>query len=264
MNPSLRFAACSAALSDRPWTVVQDLLVQNPDRVGTREIDFLVIDPTRGMLVIEVKGGDYRFDATNGWHRRVGHQVRPRWTRRAQAGDRRDVCARQCARVAGAPRQGASAVSPPAGSSRHPDIEIRADSLPPDAQGHVLDSRVTNDPARLLADIEDLFDALAARIPRSRAAPIRAFLSWSRVSIVPETRTRLGVRNEIRQARAIETDSLRPVRAIVDAAHEIDRLHVRGFPEPERPTRRFAARPTITRTVCARSYFVTTFHLRRR
>ena len=62
--PELAFRKyLEAALADTPWIVVQNLLVQDSDRVGSREIDFLVIDPQRGMIVIEVKGGDYRFDA---------------------------------------------------------------------------------------------------------------------------------------------------------------------------------------------------------
>ena len=229
-EPELAFRRMlEAALVERPWTVVQNLLVQDPDRVGTREIDFLVIDPTRGMLVIEVKGGDYRFDPTNGWHRRVGTQIR------------RDG--------RGAPKQAIAAmyalVNLLASQALHdkthppylhgwliatPDIEIRADSLPPDAQGHVLDSRVSNEPARLLANIEDLFNALAARYPEVTCGADSCVPELVARHILPETRTRLGVRDEIRQARAIETDILRPVRSIIDAAHAIDRLHVRGFP----------------------------------
>ena len=59
-EPELVFRKClEAALADTPWIVIQNLVVQAPDRVGSREIDFLVIDPERGMVVIEVKGGNY-------------------------------------------------------------------------------------------------------------------------------------------------------------------------------------------------------------
>ena len=76
-QPELVFRALlEEALADTSWTVIQNLLVQDPDRVGTREIDFLVIDPTRGMIVIEVKGGDYRFSAEHGWHRVVRDEIR--------------------------------------------------------------------------------------------------------------------------------------------------------------------------------------------
>lgn len=229
-EPELAFRRMlEIALADQPWIVVQNLLVQDPDRVGTREIDFLVIDPERGMLVIEVKGGDYRFDPTNGWHRRVGTQVR----RDGRGAPKQAIAAMYALVHLLASQALHDKTHPPylhGWLVATPDIEIRADSLPPDAQGHVLDSRVVSDPTRLLANIEDLFAALAARYPNVVCGADSCVHQLVTRHILPETRTRLGVRDEIRQARAIETDILRPVRSIIDAAHAIDRLHVRGFP----------------------------------
>jgi len=44
------------------------------DRTTLREgeADFVVVDPDRGFLVLEVKGGDVRYEpASHGWYRRL-------------------------------------------------------------------------------------------------------------------------------------------------------------------------------------------------
>jgi hypothetical protein len=229
-EPELLFRRqLEAALADRPWLVIQNLLVQAPDRVGTREIDFLVIDPARGMVVIEVKGGDYRFSPVDGWHRVVRGEVRPD----GPGAPRQAIGAMYALVQALATHALHNARRPPylhGWLVALPDAEIDATTLPPDAVGHVLDARRCHAPARLLADIEDLLASLALHYPDVACGEDSCVPALVERHMLPWTRARLSVRDEIRSARVVETDVLRPIRTIMDACLGIDRLSVRGYP----------------------------------
>lgn len=217
------------ALADRPWIVVQNLLVQAPDRIGTREIDFLVIDPARGMIVIEVKGGEYRFSPADGWHRVVRGTVRPD----APGAPRQAIGAMYALVQALAAHALHNARRPPylhGWLVALPDAEVEAATLPTDATGHVLDARRCHDPARLLADIEDLFTSLALHYPEVACGADSCVPALVERHMLPWTRARLSVRDEIRAARVVESDALRPIRTIMDACDGIDRISVRGYP----------------------------------
>ncbi len=229
-EPELAFRKhLEIALADKPWIVVQNLLVQDDNRVGSREIDFLVIDPQRGMIVIEVKGGDYRFDAENGWHRRVRDEIRP---------DNK-----------GAPKQAIGAMyalvrslaSSALHSAKNPpylhswlvvlvDADVEQATLPTDAQWHLVDARGCRNAAGLLANLEDLFESARAQFEHVVCGEESCVGQLAARHILPSMRTRLGVRSEIANARVIETDVLRPLRSIMDAVHGIDRLMVDGYP----------------------------------
>jgi len=218
-----------AALADKSWMVIQNLVVQSDDRVGSREIDFLVIDPERGFVVIEVKGGDYRYEPEIGWFRKVGDDKR--------LDDR------------GAPKQATGAmyhlVNYLASRLLHPrsrppylhgwlvalpETEIKQSTLPTEAQGHVLDSKTCCDAAKLCANIDDLLDALAREFEHVPIGEQSNMPEIARQYILPTMHARFAIRDQITNARVIENDLLRPVRLIMDAAHEIDRLQVRGYP----------------------------------
>ncbi len=219
------------ALADKPWIVIQNLVVQAMDRVGSREIDFLVIDPTRGFVVIEVKGGDYQFSPRFGWHRPTGDTEKPELFKR------------------GAPKQASTAmfhlVNYLAARLLHdaarppylhgwlvalPDAEIQQSTLPPEAQGHVLDAKHCRDPQRLAADIDDLLSALAANFANVVCGEDSCMGEVTHRHILPSMQVRFAVRDDIRHARVIENDAMRPVRLVMDAAHEMNRLLVRGGP----------------------------------
>ena len=219
------------ALADKPWIVIQNLVVQAFDRVGSREIDFLVIDPHRGMVVIEVKGGDYQFSPRFGWHRPTEDPDHP------------EVFTR------GAPKQASTAMfhlvnyiaarllhDPARPPYLHgwlvalPDAEIKQSTLPPEAQGHVIDAKHCRDPQRLAADIDDLLGALALKFGSVVCGEESCMGEITRQHILPSMHVRFAVRDDIRHARTIENDAMRPVRLIMDAAHEMDRLLVRGHP----------------------------------
>lgn len=218
-----------AALEGKPWFVLQNLVVQAPDRVGCREIDFLVIDPERGFIVIEVKGGDYRFTPELGWFRQVEDDARP---------DSPGVAKQASGAMYHLVRFIASKILHPV--PRPPylhgwlaalvDAEVVSDSLPPEAQGHVLDAKRCRDAGRLLADIEDLFSALAATYPHVACGPDSCMGEVTTRHLLHAMRSRLAVRDEIRNRRIVEHELLRPVRGIMDAAHGIDRLLVEGYP----------------------------------
>jgi hypothetical protein len=218
-----------AALADKPWLVIQNLVVQAPDRVGCREIDFLVIDPERGFVVIEVKGGDYRFDPEIGWFRQVDDQSRP---------DSPGVAKQAVGAMHHLVRFLASKLlhSPARPPYLHGwlaalvDAEAVGSTIPPEAQGHVLDAKLCRDPERLLANIEDLFAALAANYPLVVCGPESCMREVAERHLLHGMRSRLAVRDEIRNRRIVEHDLLRPVRGIVEAAHAMDRLLVEGFP----------------------------------
>jgi hypothetical protein len=219
------------ALADKPWIVIQNLVVQAFDRVGSREIDFLVIDPRRGMVVIEVKGGDYQFSPRFGWHRPTDDPDDP------------EVFTR------GAPKQASTAmfhlVNYIAARLLHdasrppylhgwlvalPDAEIKQSTLPPEAQGHVIDAKHCRDPQRLAADIDDLLGALELKFGSVVCGEDSCMGEITRQHILPSMQVRFAVRDDIRHARTIENDAMRPVRLVMDAAHEMDRLLVRGHP----------------------------------
>lgn len=217
------------ALADAPWIVVQNLLIQDPYRIGTREIDFLVIDPTRGMITIEVKGGDYRFHPDHGWHRRVRDEIR-RDERGApkQANDSMFALVRALASHA--------LHSPQRPPYLHGwllalvDADIDKNSLPPDAHGRVIDAPRCRDPAQLLSDIESQFELMRLGFPDVVCGQDSCVGDLVRRHILPETRSRLGVRDEIQNARVIETDVLRPIRGVMEAVHDMDRLAIEGYP----------------------------------
>ena len=229
-EPELVLRRClETALADKPWLVIQNLLVQAPDRVGCREIDFLVVDPERGMIVIEVKGGDYRYTAEHGWYRQVDDEKR--------------------IDKAGAVKQCHSAMyhlvkfistkifhDP----SRPPylhgwlvalvDAEVQQTSLAPEAQGHVIDAKHCRDPIRLAADIEDLFAALQLNFSNVTCGEDSCMGEIAREILLPTMKTRFAVRDEIRNAQIVESEVMRPVRLIMDAVQDMDRLLVRGYP----------------------------------
>ena len=228
--PELAFRRhLEVALADRPWIVIQNLVVQAPDRVGTREIDFLVIDPERGFIVIEVKGGNYRHDHEFGWFREVDGKRRidkPGAAKQAIGAMYHLVhflAARLLHQVAKPPYLHGWLVA-------LPDAEIRADSIPPEAQGHVIDAKQCREPARLLANIEDLFGALQTAYPTVPCGGESCMREVARHHILPTMQVRFSVRDEIRNTRVIENDLLRPLRMVMDAAREMDRLLVRGYP----------------------------------
>ena len=218
-----------AALHDLPWVVIQNLVVQESDRVGMREIDFLVIDPTRGMIVIEVKGGLYGYSRELGWHRKSGGGVEQfRTGALQQATSAMHILVRTVAT-----RRLHDSVHPPylhSACVALPDAMIVQDTLPLEAQGRVLDSRACADPTRLHALLEDYFAALAQRyteVPCGEDSEMRAILDEV---LLPEAQARRAIRTEISNSVLVERDTLRPLRSIVETAQEIDRIRVRGFP----------------------------------
>jgi hypothetical protein len=228
--PELAFRRhLEVALADRPWIVVQNLVVQAPDRVGTREIDFLVIDPERGFIVIEVKGGNYRHEHDTGWFREVEGKRRidkPGAVKQAIGAMYHLVhflASKLFHQVAKPPYLHGWLVA-------LPDAEIRADTLPPEAQGHVLDAKHCREPERLLANIEDMFVALQTAYPTVDCGERSCMGDVTRQFILPAMQVRFSVRDEIRNTRVIENDLLRPLRMVMDAASEMDRLLVRGYP----------------------------------
>jgi hypothetical protein len=229
-EPELVFRKClEAALSDTPWIVIQNLVVQAPDRVGSREIDFLVIDPERGMVVIEVKGGNYRWVPELGWSRRVGDEERI--DRGGVVKQARTAMFHLVKTLAG------RMLHDP---SRPPylhgwlvalvDADVRADSLPPEATDHVLDAKHCRDPERLRANIDDMLVALQMTYPDVPCGEASCMGEVTRRYLLPSMQSRFSVRSEIHNARLMENESLRPVRLVMDAADELDRLQVRGHP----------------------------------
>jgi hypothetical protein len=228
-EPELVMRKClEDALADKPWIVVQNLLVQDPDAVGTRELDFVVIDPERGLLIIEVKGGDYRHSPEHGWHRFVRGDIR--------FGDREP------------PQQAISAMyalvralaSYGSHDERHPpylhgwflaliDAHVDFGTVPLSARNHILGASQCRDPARLLRELEEMFVALAAKypeVPQGERSPMRRIVDRH---ILPTMKSALYVRDEIMNARVVEHDVMRPVRGIVDATHRLDRVQIEGF-----------------------------------
>jgi hypothetical protein len=217
------------ALADRPWLVLQNLVVQAPDRVGCREIDFLVIDPERGFIVIEVKGGDYRHAPDIGWFRQVDG---------ARRADSPGVAKQASGAMFHLVRFISSKIFHPV--PRPPyhhgwlaalvDAEVQQSTVPPEAEGHVLDAKHCRDPKRLHDNIEDLFAALGTTFPHVVCGPDSCMREVAERHLLPAMRSRLAVRDEIRNRRVVEYELLRPVRSIVDAAHGIDRLFIEGYP----------------------------------
>lgn len=229
-EPELVFRRClEAALADRPWIVLQNLVVQAPDRVGCREIDFLVVDPERGFLVIEVKGGDYRHAPERGWFRQVDGHARP---------DSPGVAKQASGAMFHLVRFIASKLLHPV--PRPPyhhgwlaalvDAEVQQSTVPPEAEGHVLDAKHCRDPKRLHDDLEDMFAALASVFPHVVCGPDSCMREVTERHLLPAMRSRVAVRDEIRNRRIVEHELLRPVRGIVEAADGIDRLFVEGYP----------------------------------
>jgi two-component system OmpR family response regulator len=175
-EPELAMRKClEDALADRPWIVVQNLLVQDPDKVGTRELDFVVIDPDRGLVTIEVKGGQCGFDASHGWHRVVRDE------RRALD---RDASSQAISSTRALVRALAYHGSH---DDRHPpylhgwflalvDTHVDFNTIPLSARHHVIGATQCRNPAKLLRDLEDMFSALAAKypeVPVGAASPMR-------------------------------------------------------------------------------------------
>ncbi|MCE2884440.1 MAG: ATP-binding domain-containing protein [Planctomycetaceae bacterium] len=228
-EPELVMRAClEEALADRPWIVIQNLLVQDPDSIGTRELDFVVIDPDRGLIVIEVKGGDYRFDAENGWHRRVRGEVR-QFDRDAPS----QAVSSMHALVRALAHYGSH-------DERRPpylhgwflalvDAHVDFDTVPISARKHVLSANHCRSAPRLRAEIDEMFEALARRfpdVPLGEASPMRRIVSRH---ILPSMKSALYVSDEIANARVVEHDVMRPVRGIVDATSRLDRVNIEGY-----------------------------------
>jgi hypothetical protein len=244
-QPELVFRALlEKALADTSWTVIQNLLVQDPDRVGTREIDFLVIDPTRGMIVIEVKGGDYRFSAEHGWHRvvrdkiRIDHRGAPK-----QAVGSMHALVRAMSKHAMHDAKkppylhgwlvalvDAEVLPEPTRKHALKDEDAPDEALPLEIREHILDAAKCRNPAVLRGEIESLFQALAQRYPEMPLGAESCVAQLVARFLLPSTRTQLGVRDEIGNARLVESDFLRPVRSIMNAAHGIDRVSIDGYP----------------------------------
>lgn len=228
-EPELVMRRClEEALADRPWLVIQNLLVQDPDSVGTRELDFVVVDPTRGLLTVEVKGGDFRYSPEHGWHRDVRGEIR---THEREA-----------------PQQAVSAmyalVRALAGYGNHDerrppylhgwflalvDAHVDFATIPISARNHLLGAAQCRNPTKLLRDLESMFEALAARypeVPLGERSPMRRIVERH---VLPTMRSALYVRDEIMNARVVEHDVMRPVRGIVDATLRLDRVQIEGF-----------------------------------
>jgi hypothetical protein len=228
-EPELVMRAClEEALADRSWIVIQNLLVQDPDSIGTRELDFVVIDPDRGLIVIEVKGGDYRFDAENGWHRRVRGEVR-QFDRDAPS----QAVSSMHALVRALAHYGSH-------DERRPpylhgwflalvDAHVDFDTIPISARKHILSANHCRNAPRLRTEIDEMFEALARRFPEvpvGEASPMRRIVSRH---ILPSMKSALYVSDEITNARVVEHDVMRPVRGIVDATSRLDRVNIEGY-----------------------------------
>ena len=228
-EPELVMRKClEGALADKPWIVIQNLLVQDPDAVGTRELDFVVIDPDRGLLIIEVKGGDFRYSPEHGWYRDVRGAVR---THEREA-----------------PQQAISAMyalvralaSYGSHDERYPpylhgwflalvDSHVDFNTVPLSVRNHLIGASQCRNPAKLRRDLEEMFEALSAKypeVPQGTRSPMRRIVERH---IVPTMRSALYVRDEIMNARVIEHDVMRPVRGIVDATYRLDRVQIEGF-----------------------------------
>ena len=202
--------------------------MQDPDKVGTRELDFVVIDPDRGLVTIEVKGGECGFDASHGWHRVVRDE------RRALD---RDASSQAISSTRALVRALAFHGSH---DDRHPpylhgwflalvDTHVDFSTIPISARHHVIGAAQCRNPVKLLRDLEDMFSALAARypeVPVGAASPMRRIVDRH---ILPTMKSALYVRDEIMNARVVEHDVMRPVRGIVDATYRLDRVQIEGF-----------------------------------
>ena len=228
-EPELVMRKClEDALSDKPWIVVQNLLVQDPDSVGTRELDFVVIDPDRGLLCIEVKGGDFRHTPEHGWHREVRGEIRTHEREAPQ-----QAISAMYALVRALANYGSH-------DERHPpylhgwflalvDAHVDFNSIPISVRNHLLGAAQCRKPARLAQDLEEMFAALAARypeVPMGARSPMRKIVDRH---ILPMMKSALYVRDEISNARVVEHDVMRPVRGIVDASYRLGRLQVEGY-----------------------------------
>ncbi|MFM7051199.1 MAG: NERD domain-containing protein [Planctomycetota bacterium] len=228
-EPELVMRAClEEALAERPWIVVQNLLVQDPDSVGTRELDFVIIDPERGMLVIEVKGGDFRYSPEHGWHRDVRGEIRTHEREAPQ-----QAISAMYALVRALATYGSH-------DDRRPpylhgwflalvDAHVDFNTVPLNARNHLLGAAQCRNPARLLRILEEMFAALAEKypeVPVGERSPVRRIVDRH---ILPLMRSALYVRDEISNARLVEHDVMRPVRAIVDATHRLDRVQIEGY-----------------------------------
>lgn len=66
------------ALTEPSWHVFYNLRFHlDASGTRTREIDFVVLHPDRGCLLIEVKGGEYVHDSTRGWCRVYRKELQP-------------------------------------------------------------------------------------------------------------------------------------------------------------------------------------------
>lgn len=228
-EPELVMRKClEDALVDRPWFVVQNLLVQDPDSVGTRELDFVVIDPQRGLIVIEVKGGDLRFTPEHGWHRDVRGEIRTHEREAPQ-----QAISGMYALVRALANYGSH-------DERRPpylhgwflalvDAHVDFNTVPLNVRNHLLSATQCRNPVKLLRDIEEMFTALAAKypdVPVGERSPMRRIVDRH---IIPVMKSALYVRDEISNARIVEHDVMRPVRGIVDASYRLDRLQVEGY-----------------------------------
>jgi hypothetical protein len=228
-EPELVMRKClDDALADRPWIVVQNLLVQDPDKVGTRELDFVVIDPDRGLVTIEVKGGECGFDAEHGWHRVVREE------RRALD---RDAPSQAISSTRALVRALAHYGSH---DDRYPpylhgwflalvDTHVDFNTIPMSARNHLLGAAQCRNPAKLFRELENMFEALVRKypeVPLGERSPMRRIVEKH---ILPTMKSALYVRDEIMNARVVEHDVMRPVRGIVDAAHRLDRVQIEGF-----------------------------------
>lgn len=228
-EPELVMRAClERALADKPWVVVQNLLVQDPDGIGTREIDFMVVDPERGFIAIEVKGGDCQFNAELGWHRVV--RGTPRSFGReppAQALSSMYALVRALQAVSG--REGQEPQYLHGWFLALVDAHVDFQTIPMSARNHVLHANHCRRAEKLLAEIETAFTRLAERhplVPSGRNSPMRRLLEKH---ILPTMKSALHVRDEITNARVVEHDVMRPVRGIIDAAHKLDRVQIEGY-----------------------------------
>lgn len=216
------------ALRDRPWIVIQNLLVQDPDGVGTREIDFMVVDPERGFIIIEVKGGDVGFDAERGWHRMVRDKARL-FDRDPPTQAIGSMYALVRALQSAAGREDKDPHYLHGWFVALVDAHVDFQKIPLSARNHVLHANHCRNPTKLVAEIEDAFVKLATRypeVPRGANSPMRRLVDRH---ILPSMKSALYVRDEITNARVVEHDVMRPVRGIIDAAHRLDRLHVEGY-----------------------------------
>lgn len=228
-EPELVMRKClEDALADKPWIVIQNLLVQDPDAVGTRELDFVVIDPERGLLIIEVKGGDFRYSPEHGWYRDVRGEIRTHEREAPQ-----QAISAMYALVRALANYGGH-------DDRHPpylhgwflaliDAHVDFGTVPLSVKNHLLGANQCRQPAKLLRNLEDMFEALAARypeVPQGDRSPMRRIVDRH---ILPMMKSALYVRDEIVNARVVEHDVMRPVRGIVDATYRLDRVQIEGF-----------------------------------